>query len=129
MEYQLNSPHPPRSLNAARANTVAANETRNGTFPELHENTTDSHPSLIYNSIHRHSHNMSKYTNDGSSPVKRQSPIRACALSCVSVPSHQCLLFFIIFSNFLNKINKIMDPTMKSKENVKVGFVNQRIAN
>jgi hypothetical protein len=47
----------------------------------------------------------------------------------VVVQSYQCSLFFISFCDFLNKISEIMIPTMKSKANVKIGFINQLIAN
>jgi hypothetical protein len=43
VRYELNPPHPKRSLNELRANTfaaVATVESRSETFPELHENIT-----------------------------------------------------------------------------------------
>jgi hypothetical protein len=45
------------------------------------------------------------------------------------VQSYSCSLFFIRLCNFVNKISENMGLRMKSKANVKTGFVNQRIAN
>jgi hypothetical protein len=43
----------------------------------------------------------------------------------VVVQAYQCSLFLLTLCSFLNKISEIMDPTIKSKANVKTGFVNQ----
>jgi hypothetical protein len=65
-------------------------------------------------------------------------PLHLCHTSSVTSASHsdsvvvqsyQCSLFFTTFCNFKNRISKIISPTMKSKANVKIGVVNQRIAN
>jgi hypothetical protein len=42
--------------------------------------------------------------------------------------SYRRSLFFITSCNFMNKINIIMDPTMKSKTNAGIGFTNVRIS-
>jgi hypothetical protein len=53
------------------------------------------------------------------------SLVTSANLSCsVVVQSYECSLFFIVFCNFLNKINEIMGRTIKSKGNAKTGCVN-----
>jgi hypothetical protein len=43
--------------------------------------------------------------------------------------AYQCSLFLIIFFNVFNKISEIMGLKVKSKTNVKTGFVNRQIDN
>jgi hypothetical protein len=47
----------------------------------------------------------------------------------VAVQSYQCSLILITFCDLLNKISEIMGRIMKSKINVKIGFVSHLVAN
>jgi hypothetical protein len=47
----------------------------------------------------------------------------------VVVTFYQCSLILITICNFVNKVGDIMGATMKTKADVEIVFVNQRIAN
>lgn len=61
--------------------------------------------------------------------VYKLSHVRQPLWCSVVVQSYKCSQFFIQFWNFMNKIGENMSCAIKSKENVKIGYVDRWIAN
>jgi hypothetical protein len=94
-----------------------------------------SHPPLIDDSIHRQSHNMTKYPNDRRSPVDRRSPMHvywqylqaqsrrpailvACQCNVINV---HC--FSSHFATFRTKLAKLWASQWKAKQMLKLDLL------